>query len=261
MDLEVEVVRRRLRVAGVADEADHVAGLHLVAVDGERRERREVRVVELVALPVAQPKAVPAEVVPADREDRPVRDGEERGPERREDVLAVMPADARARADPKVSANDDGRRRGRRSRRARAAPRRPSAASGRRSPGGAGARPASGGLGSGLRVFGTPAGPIGLRRRRRRRVARVVSAGVESGRLRMADEDLGPGGQAAVVGGEDDVERVDRAARVRRPVGDGRVDDLLEHDQIAPVAERHAQVRRRGDGRAEDDEIGRPSSR
>ena len=107
VDLEVEVVRRRLRVAGVADEADHGAGLHLVAVDGERRERREMGVVELVALPVTQPEPVAAEVVPADGEDGPVGDGEERGPERREDVLAVMPDDARARAAPKVSMNDD----------------------------------------------------------------------------------------------------------------------------------------------------------
>ena len=94
----MEVVRRRLRVAGVADEADDGARLDLVAVDGERRERGEMRVVELVALPVAQPEPVAAEVVPADGEDGAVGDRQQRRAERREDVLAVMPADAGARA-------------------------------------------------------------------------------------------------------------------------------------------------------------------
>ena len=65
---------------------------HLAAVDGERRERGEVRVVELVAVPVAEPEPVAADVVPADREDRAVGDGEDRRAERREDVLAVVPA-------------------------------------------------------------------------------------------------------------------------------------------------------------------------
>ena len=45
--LEVEVRRRPLGVAGVAHEADHLAGLDVRAVLRERRERREVRVVEL----------------------------------------------------------------------------------------------------------------------------------------------------------------------------------------------------------------------
>ena len=62
------------------------------AVDRERRERREVRVVELVPEPVAQPEPVAADVVPADREERAVRDREDRRAERREDVLAVVPA-------------------------------------------------------------------------------------------------------------------------------------------------------------------------
>ena len=41
MDLEVEVVRRRLGVAGVADEAEHLAGLDLVpsTANGENAER------------------------------------------------------------------------------------------------------------------------------------------------------------------------------------------------------------------------------
>ena len=104
----MQVVGRALRVARVAHEADHVAGVHLVAVPRERGERREVRVVELVSLPVAQPEPVAAEVVPADREDRAVGDREERRAERREDVLAVVPADTPARAALNVSVKDDG---------------------------------------------------------------------------------------------------------------------------------------------------------
>ena len=53
MNLEVEVVGRPLGVAGVADEADHLAGLDVVPVPGRGRVRGEVRVVVLVALAVA----------------------------------------------------------------------------------------------------------------------------------------------------------------------------------------------------------------
>ena len=94
VDLEVEVHGRELGVAGLAHEAEHVAGLDLAAVDRERRVGREMRVVELVAGPVAQPQPPAADVVPADREHRPVGDREQRRPERREDVLTVMPAAA-----------------------------------------------------------------------------------------------------------------------------------------------------------------------
>src|SRR4029453_11202224 len=67
------------------------------AVHSERRERREVRVVELVAGGVLQPEPQAADVVPADRVDDAVGDGEERRPEGAEDVLAVVPARVRAR--------------------------------------------------------------------------------------------------------------------------------------------------------------------
>ena len=50
-----------------------------------------MRVVELVAAVVAQPEPPAADVVPADGEERPVRDGEERRPQRRDEVLAVVP--------------------------------------------------------------------------------------------------------------------------------------------------------------------------
>ena len=51
-----------------------------------------MRVVELVAGVVAQPEPPAADIVPADREHRSVRDGEQRRTERREDVVAVVPA-------------------------------------------------------------------------------------------------------------------------------------------------------------------------
>ena len=62
MDLEVEVRRTAVGVAGVADETDDVARFDASPLDGERRVRREVRVVELVALRVAQPEPVAADL-------------------------------------------------------------------------------------------------------------------------------------------------------------------------------------------------------
>ena len=49
MDLEVEVVRRRDRVARISDEAEDIPGVDPRTVDGEGRVRGEMRVVELVA--------------------------------------------------------------------------------------------------------------------------------------------------------------------------------------------------------------------
>src|SRR5437764_865460 len=72
MDLEVEVRRCAGRVAGVADEPEHLARLHAPAVPGQWREGREVRVVELVPLRVTEPESVAADRVPADGEDAPV---------------------------------------------------------------------------------------------------------------------------------------------------------------------------------------------
>ena len=53
------------------------------SLDGERRVGGEVRVVELVALRVAQPESVAADPVEADRVQRPVGDREERRTRRR----------------------------------------------------------------------------------------------------------------------------------------------------------------------------------
>ena len=89
--LEMEVVRRSLCIAGVTDEADHFPRPDAMPVPRRRRVGGEMRVVELVPLAVTEPEAVAAHVVPADREDRPVRAGKHRRPERGEDVVAVMP--------------------------------------------------------------------------------------------------------------------------------------------------------------------------
>ena len=92
MDLEMQVERTALGVARVADEPEHVAGVHDRAVDGKRRIRRKVSVVELVAAVVAQPQPPSADLLETDLEHDSVRHGEDRGAERREDVVAVVPA-------------------------------------------------------------------------------------------------------------------------------------------------------------------------
>ena len=106
MDLEVEVDGRRARLARVAHERDHLARPYLAAVDGERRVGGEVRVVELVPGSIAEPEPEAADVVPADREDRPVGDGQDRLAELPEDVLAVVPARAGAGRAERVDEAD-----------------------------------------------------------------------------------------------------------------------------------------------------------
>ena len=100
VNLEVEMRRAAVGVAGVAHEADHVTCLHAATLDGERRVGREMRVVELVARSVTEPEPVAADPVEADGMERPVGDGEKRRALRREDVLAVVPA---ARAHPRAA--------------------------------------------------------------------------------------------------------------------------------------------------------------
>src|SRR5207248_8142945 len=93
MDLEMQVVRRPLRIAGVPDESEHGARMNACAVHRRGRVCGEVRVVELISLAVDEPETPAADPVPADGEDEPVRDREDRRAEWREDVVAVMPAD------------------------------------------------------------------------------------------------------------------------------------------------------------------------
>ena len=85
-------------VAGVAHEADHLAGLTCAPFDGERREGREVRVVELVPLASRSQSRLPAGAVPADREEGSVGDGDERLAELAEDVDPVLVGAAAVRA-------------------------------------------------------------------------------------------------------------------------------------------------------------------
>src|SRR3954451_23535003 len=92
VDLEVEVIRRRRRIARVAHEPEYGARLDLLAVDGKGRVGGQVRVIKLVARLVPEPEPVSADVVPPDREDGSVRDREQRLSDLAEDVVAVMPA-------------------------------------------------------------------------------------------------------------------------------------------------------------------------
>ena len=90
MHLEVKVGREAAGVPGVAHEPDHLARADVRAVRGEGRERREVRVEELVALAVAEPEAVAGRVVPAHRVERAGRGRDERLAEPAEDVDPVL---------------------------------------------------------------------------------------------------------------------------------------------------------------------------
>ena len=93
VDLEVEVERRALGVAGVAHEPDHLPGLDMRSVEGGSREGGEVRVVELVAGLVDDPEPVAADLVEADGEDDAVGARDERLAECPEDVVAVVVGD------------------------------------------------------------------------------------------------------------------------------------------------------------------------
>ena len=223
-------------VAGVADEAEHLAGLDVHPVARDRRERREVRVVELVPLRVAQPEPVAADVVPADREDEPV--GDRRGSARRA-----------ARRCRRRGASSRRRRRGRRrsvspyddravDREDVAACGQPRLQAGRASPAAAASCgrswSARGATGVCFRFacsgcFATGPGAIGF------------GAGADARlhvRLRVADPDLRAGRQRAVRRGQVDGERGHEAVEALRAAGAGaRVGALLERHEVAPVAE------------------------
>src|SRR5699024_8788753 len=79
-------------VAGVADEPQHLPASDPVVVPRESAVAGEVRVVVLVAGRVDEPEPPASDTVPADREDRAVRDRDHGCPERGEEVVAVMPA-------------------------------------------------------------------------------------------------------------------------------------------------------------------------
>ena len=104
--LEVEPDARPARGSGRPHEADHLTGADVRAVRGKLRERREVRVEELVPLRVTKPELVSGGAVPADPVERPLGDRDERLPETAVDVGAALPAPSRGRAPVAVG---DGR--------------------------------------------------------------------------------------------------------------------------------------------------------
>ena len=91
VNLEMEVRRTGKGITGVADEAEHVSSPHVPRVKHPRGIAREMRVVELVGCRVPHPEPPAAGLVPADAVDRSVRDRHDRGAERGEDVVAVVP--------------------------------------------------------------------------------------------------------------------------------------------------------------------------
>ena len=106
MHLEVQVRWSSPRVAGVADEAEHVAGPDPRALPGERRVGGQVSVVVLVPLPVAKPEPPATDGVPADREHRAVCDREHGCAAAGEQIRAVVPAGARPRRAEVVGERD-----------------------------------------------------------------------------------------------------------------------------------------------------------
>ena len=95
--LEVEVRRRGDGVARVAHEGDDLATRDPRPLDGDRRVRRQVRVVEGVAGVVRQPEAVAPQGVDAHPGQAAVGDRDDRRPAVGEDVVAMVPPGVGAR--------------------------------------------------------------------------------------------------------------------------------------------------------------------
>jgi hypothetical protein len=91
VNLEVEVRRGGERVTGVTNEADYLPGTDLTGMEGDRRESGKVCVVELVAKAVPEPDSPSPDGFPADVAQGPCCDCDDRGSERSEDVVAVVP--------------------------------------------------------------------------------------------------------------------------------------------------------------------------
>jgi hypothetical protein len=242
MDLEVEVVGRPFGVAGVAHEPDDLACLHVRAVRRGRRERGQVRVVELVALAVEDPQPVAADLVPADREDGPVRAGDERLAELPEDVVAVVVGHVRARGpvavDVRGGAVDGEHVAARRQLRMELERlrRRLLAASVR----------AEVRCVADARLLHGRRSRVGRRRRDGRRGR---GRGLHGG-LGVADLHLAAGDEPAVIGGQTDVELGDEAAVAVDACRGALVDALRPDRQLPPGAERD--LRRVRDGLALD---------
>ena len=93
---------RRERVAGAAEEADHLSPAHVPVLQDPARVGGEVGVVEPVAGRVLEPEAPAADRVPADEAERAGHHGDHRSAERGEEVVAVVPAVGDVAADAAV---------------------------------------------------------------------------------------------------------------------------------------------------------------
>ncbi len=207
-------------------------------------------VVELVALPVPEPEPVAADLVPADREDGAVGDREQGLADLAEDVVAVMPA---ARDVAAGGAEGVRVRRGAVDREDIAAGRQ-SRVHRRRQPE-AGRVPATRprGFQGAVRLV-VPARDEARRRAGGRLRLRCRWRGL-GGRFCIAELDLAPGRQAAVVGVQMHDQGDDRALVPLCSLGRGRVGRLHERQRIAPVRERDAEIRRRRHRLAQHDEV------
>ncbi len=90
VDLEMQVRRRALGVAGVAHVADRLPGHHLLALHEPGGEARQVRVVEVVAAARRQMDVVAADRGRADAGDGAVLHGHDRRAVAGEDVVAFV---------------------------------------------------------------------------------------------------------------------------------------------------------------------------
>ena len=104
IDAEVQMRRRVLRVAGVADVSEEITGLHFHPFVEAGGPAIEMRVVERRAVFRGQPEAMSALRLIADVADDAVDDGDDLGALRREDVDAFVQARAAvARIVPAVA--------------------------------------------------------------------------------------------------------------------------------------------------------------
>lgn len=102
MDLEVEVIGRRDRLAGIPDEANDLPRANPNSVHHPRRVAGQVRVVVGGPRRITKPQAIAAESVDSNAVDLTICHGEDRSALRRKDVRTVMPPGSGTRCSVSV---------------------------------------------------------------------------------------------------------------------------------------------------------------